>query len=899
MALLGTVSAIAIAAPAAAQDDPSSTLQEVVVTGSLIKKPITEGSQLVTTVDSAQIERSGVASASEALRTLGQNQPLTVSATSAGLGTGFANYANLRSLGSSNTLVLFNGKRVVNNPYQSLGVDLNTIPINLIDRVETLSDGASSIYGSDAIAGVINFITKREVTGVVVSGTASEPEADGGGSTRAANISGGYGSLDEQGWNVYGGATYHRQEQLWMGAREFTATGYQPERGLNRLNSITFPANYNQSQTGLSAVNPTAPGCDPPLSLFANGAFGPRACALDNSPLNNAIPLSEDWSVFAKGTLKFGGEHYASLEYLRGEIDLLQQTSPQSVRAQNMTSNNPFYPGRGITPGATGLNPAFPISINWRSLDAGQTEIRNKTTTQRWVAQVEGKVAGLDYQVWGLRSTSDVHLIMTNGYLDASRLAAGLTGANGAPFLNPFGPQTAAGRQYILDSLILGKIQDARATLNMAGAQVNGKLWELPGGPIAFGVAADWKRETSRFINDPRLRTAIGSGFEGATDVSGSRRSYSGTAELFIPILPNFDIDVSLRYDHYSDFGSTTNPKVLATFRPTDWLTVHGSYNTGFRAPTLYNLNASVSFPISTIRNNDPVLCPGGVVNAAGGGVPTRDCNFQFQRQAGGNQDLTPEQSDAWSVGVIVRPLPRTSISLDYWDYHLKDTISTLSEAAIFANPSKYADLIVRCSSVSAAQIALFPACRIPGGDPIAYVVNTFLNLGDVKTKGVDLTFQWSSGEHDWGSVRVDYRGTYVFDFDFQREPGGIYFSRAGQYFDGSVVNDYTHYLTVTWEKDDWSAQVANRYQTSYTDCNAQCGITNNSFFNKVDPYSIFDVSATYSGFKNVRITGRILNLFDTDPPFTNKNSGLGSGYDERYTDPIGRAYSLTLRYEF
>ena len=191
----------------ATRDPAAAPLEEVVVTGSLLRRSVSRGSQMITSIDDQSLRNSGAASATEALQQLTQNQAVEISNTSIGAGTGFASFANLRSLGAQNTLVLFDNRRMVNSPYTSRAVDLNTIPLNLVERIETLSDGASSVYGSDAVAGVINFIPRANFKGAEFSGTQTLPAASGGGRDFKLSAAAGYGDLTTEGFNIFGGVT--------------------------------------------------------------------------------------------------------------------------------------------------------------------------------------------------------------------------------------------------------------------------------------------------------------------------------------------------------------------------------------------------------------------------------------------------------------------------------------------------------------------------------------------------------------------------------------------------------------------------------------------------------------------------------------------------------------------
>jgi iron complex outermembrane recepter protein len=900
VALMGGVAAAALASPAWAQAAArDSEVDEVVVTGSLLRVPQSQQSQLVTIVGQETLEKQGAAIGIEALQTISQNQTLTNTAQSFGAGTGFATYANLRSLGPSNTLVLFNGKRLAVNPYQSIGVDLNTIPFNMIERVETLADGASSVYGSDAIAGVVNYITRRELRGLSVSLTSFWPEHPGG-EKQNASIAGGVGSLADDGWNLYAGYTYYKKRRLATINRDFADTVFIPERGFNRLQPRPFIANWNQaSVAGNLPQNPTAPACLPPASPFGNGVFGPNSCGFDFGVTGEAIPPETDQSFIVHGTAKLAEDHTFTLEYLRARTKVVSTIAPTALQNAPMRSSNVFYPGAGITPGAPGLNPANPVSLNWRVAQLGLLAVKPITETDRILGELEGKFGGWRYDVFALRSTSELDYHLGNGWIDQAQLFAGILGDNvgGVPDINPFGPQTPAGAAFLSTIAITGKVQTAKTKLTQVGGQISGDIFNLPAGAVQLALAADYKEEVAEFRTQP---DAVRSTFAVlALAIDGQRESYGLVSEVRIPLMEGLDVDASVRYDHYSDFGSTVNPKVLVTWRASDMLSLRGSYNEGFRAPTLHNVFSPVNLASTRARFNDPVLCPGGVPNTALGADRPRDCGGVYNVKNGGNTNLGPETSKAFTVGAQFRPWSNVQLGVDYWRYHLSGTISPLAESAIFGNPSQFGSFIVRCSQLEPELVSATPFCRVAHtGDPIAYVDQTNQNLGDTKTDGVDITFRWQVGEFSFGRLALDYRGTVVLNYDYQLIPGGRFMDRAGIYRDGFPVMDYSHYVAATWTRGDWTAQLSNRYLNDYVDCNAGCAVPI-AFHQNVGAYSLWDLAVTWDAPHDLRVVARITNLLDTDPPFTNRNQGIASGWDERFGDPTGRAFSLTLRYEF
>jgi iron complex outermembrane receptor protein len=883
-----------------AQTPPATTkdvqLQEVVVTGSLLQRDVSDVAQPMVILQTDDLLKMGATNPEQMLQQIAQNQQVTVSTTSIGAGQGGGAYANLRSLGSERTLVLLNGKRLVNDPYQTVGVDLNTVPMALVERIEVLADGGSATYGTDAIAGVVNFITAKELRGLNVSATATTPQK-GGGQAYLGNVSGGLGSLNDDGWNVYAGANYRKAFQMVNTERSFSATGLVPSRGVDNTQEQGNPANYTQPGIANDLYNPSAPGCKPPYSLYNNGSRGAQACTYDVLALNNISFPQEQWSVLAKGSLRLGDNNMFSVEYVRGDSKLTTIVSPRGVGGLQMPPNSPYYPGRGIIPGNPAIDPTQPITFSWRTEELGRRAADVRSYTDRALAQLEGQLGAWDYQLYAMISNSTVKVLLDSGYPNETLLHEGFMGTNGAPYLNPFGPQDAAGSAFLQSIVVTGQAQQADGKLKVYGGQLNGKLFNLPGGPVQVAFAAEYKKDDASFTNNFAVTDLIPSTFSSVVDTSGNRNSKSVAFEANLPILKNLDVGIAARYDNYSDFGSTTNPQFTIRYKPAEWLTLRGSYTTSFRAPTLYNLFQPKLISYTDNNYNDPVLCPNGVVNTAAGGIANRDCNATIDKVVGGNANLQPETADTYSLGFVLKPVASLSIGVDYWNYHLKHTISEFPEAAIFANPNKYAALLFRCSQLSSADQQLHTSCTYGGGgDPIAYIQTLEDNLGDTKTSGFDMTLDWRGPRTSIGTFGVQYRATYVSTYDYQNEPGGIFYSRAGQYLDNSAVLRYVHFLTLSWNDGPLTLQLLNRFKSPYTDCNAQCGI-DPKFFNTVASFSTTDFSATYQWGKHLTVFGTVGNIFNKAPPFTNGSSGLSNNWDDRYADARLRYFLLTVSY--
>lgn len=885
---------------AAARDSEAEPLTEVVVTGTLLRRTVSRGSQMITSIDEQSLRSSGAVSATQALEKLAQNQSVEISNTSIGAGTGFASFANLRSLGAQNTLVLFDNRRMVNSPYTSRAVDLNTIPLNLVERVETLADGASSVYGSDAVAGVINFIPRTDFEGLEISATGTLPEASGGGRDYKLSAVAGYGDLAADGFNVFAGVTYRDQQALKALDRNFSATTYIPDRGVNRLTDRSFPANYTQAATGLTRlINPSSPACNGPGSIFANGVSGPQSCSFDFAPSVDNIVPQEDTTFVVNGTLQLGSAR-VKLQYLYAESTILSTIAPNNLSGFfTLTNVNPFYPGNGATPAPPGLNRNLPIALAFGNVPVGDSITEVNQNSDRILLEVQGDAGRVGYSAWALRSTAQVDLDFKSGYVSFDAMRDMMLGANGAPFFNPFGAQSTAAQAYLDANTVRGTMQKAESDLKMAGVEFQAELLELPAGALQGALALDYRDESTSFVTDPRLALTRRTGLTNGATRTGDRQAYSVTFEAVIPITEGLELNPSVRYDHYSDVGASTNPKIQVTYRPARFLDLRGSYSTGFRAPTLDDINRPTGISVSTFRVNDPVLCPGGVVNTVAGGIASRDCNKQYESQTGGNVDLDPEESDIYTLGITVRPADRLQISADYWNYRIEKTIGVINVPTIAANTAQFGSLIVRCASAPASILNLLSTCLQPTGNPIGYFDIRQQNLGETRTSGVDFTVRYQTEEMSWGRLAFDYRSSLTLEYDFQRQTNGEFFDRLGQYAGvDPAVFEYQHVASLEWSRDRLSGQLSNRYRSGYTDCNAACLIPA-AFHQSVDAYSTWDLAFTYQPFEALTVTLRVANLLDQDPPFTNKTSGLATGWDERFANPLGRAFGLGVTYRF
>jgi len=394
--------ALMLAQSASAQDAP---IQRVEITGSAIKRIDAETAVPVTVVRMADLKKEGITTIEQVLSNLSVSQASQGTSQVVGLGTGGASFADLRGVGANKTLILLNGRRLANNAFDSSAPDLNMIPFAALERVEVLRDGASSLYGSDAVGGVINFITKKDWQGGTVTIGGDSPQHTGGFS-KNANIGYGWGDLDKNGFNVFAMVDHQSQNRIGGLDRDYN------KRYAGGLSPSTSPANYFQ---GGDSANPAGPDCTSSPNLIP-GATG--SCQMTTSSFVDYVPKSERTTGLIKGTIKLSDNHELGIEALSTRSKVQSAIAPVPYgglyinRLRPDGSLNPYYPGNGTVPSAMALDPTYMdlggsitpgvqpgfVHARWRDLPNGSRGDENINKQQRLVVSLKGNVSGWDYE---------------------------------------------------------------------------------------------------------------------------------------------------------------------------------------------------------------------------------------------------------------------------------------------------------------------------------------------------------------------------------------------------------------------------------------------------------------------------------------------------------------------
>ena len=893
--------------PAPATAPPAQPDIRIEVTGSNIKRVENEGALPVTTITRGDIERSGATTAMELLQQISANNSLNAVtiANSVGAVTFSAQTASLRGLGGGRTLVLLNGHRIDSFAGELpgvQGVNLTAIPFQAIDRVEILKDGASAIYGSDAIGGVINFITRSDYKGAEATAFYGAPTRGGGGDQWQASGTVGAGDLDKDRWNVLLSAQYSEQKSLDQVDRDFSRSSYRPEIGLVGISPFTAPGHVVGSAifatvnnaSGKPVIADTPALCAP--SLFI-ADFGD--CAYDTAavPGVNMIPHQKTWNVFGNGQFKINADWkaYASALYSHDESHLVIQPGPVSSllnygpnsdipQAITLQPSSPFYPHDVAA--AAGID-GEPLDVWYRTVDNGFRDTTDTNENWELIGGLKGTWHDWDWDGSLFYAEGKTRQRINGGFQDLTRLLPILNSGQ----VNFFGPNTPDIVALERSAAFTGDAFNGTSKNYGVQLKTTGDVYQLPAGTLstAFGVEA--RKEEFEQTVAPELQAGSITGFSGALKSSGAqdRRQWAAFGEFVVPIVKTLEGDVAVRYDNYSDFGGTTNPKFSLRWQPTRALLLRAAYGTGFLAPTLYNLFAPKFGGLTPSGLSDPIRCP--VTGAIG-----VDCTTQFGTLNGGNPSLGPEKSEQTSLGVVLEPIPGATFSVDYFKINLRNAIvAGLSPGAILGNLGQYGSLVMR-----GPVDPNFP--DLPGR--ITQIDQTFLNLGSIHIQGLDLDVRYRAPLTSWGRLTFGLAGTYYATYDVQNPDGtfnGIVGSALGNTASTGVVPRWKHYASLTWEQGPWSATLAQTYQTSYTDQQFV-----DAFFAEVPSVrrtvgalSLWDLQGSYSGFKNWRLTLGVKNLFDRNPPVSNQITSFISGFDPSYYDPRARFVYASAAYRF
>ena len=896
-------------APAAAAAPVAA--ERVEVTGSRIKRIDGEGALPIQLITREEIDKAGVTTAAELMAKISANSNGLTDGASISTGgfrdqTGF-NSANLRGIGTSSTLVLLNGRRMANfaSPGDEAGVDLNNIPSAAIQRVEVLLDGASAIYGTDAIGGVINFITRNDFQGVELNAYAGATQ-EGGAGKRTASVAAGYGNLDTHGFNIFGVFDVQATGRLSTSQRSFIDDLKIPQRLPHLLSSATNPGNIILSRSqrdllqdeGFSTngtdviVNRTInlsvkDGCRAPHTLYLpNGIGGVDGCTYDYMRDVELYPKSEKLGFLSRGVLKLGDNHQAYAELALSRAKTYYVGTSNRVDADLDVSLIPELAATGLGALAEDDEDRI-ITVRTRILEAGKRESELTSTGQRLVLGLSGTLGAWDYDAGLNHSVNTVKDRDVRGYLLYTPLMEGY--ASG--LLNPFGPSSAEGKAYLESIQVDNVARRARGTMNGLDLRATRSLTKLAGGTMGVAVGAEVRRESQEFrasqllLSDEIQGDAAPGGGQSTSDGRNVAAVYG---ELLAPVAKGLELQLALRHDRYQGVGSSTNPKLGLRYQPSQNLLLRASAGTGFRAPSLNDLYRPTQTGSTSVLP-DPVYC-------AENDNDYSVCADFWDTRRYSNPKLKPERSTQFSLGAVFEPHPNWSFSVDYWNIRKRNLISEIGEDVILANHEKYEDLIHRYNE-DGNEFCDYD----PDDSSICYIELHKENRGAQKTAGLDLVAELRGLKTSLGSFGAKLGATLVLTSKQQTGNGDPFISNLGKFVTDGVVQRWRHRLTVDWERGPVALTLGNTYYSSYDDQNSAIDTDSGTVVgkNRVKAYSLWDVSGSLAVNKQFKLRAGIQNLLDTAPPYSNQAYFFINGYDPSYTDPRGRFFYVSAQYQF
>jgi iron complex outermembrane receptor protein len=807
--------------------------------------------------------------------------------------------ASLRGLGRDRTLLLLNGRRLATYPFQGSGVDLNAIPLAAIQRIEVLRDGASATYGSDAIAGVINFITRKDLQGGEIAINYERPEMAGG---RTTSVSGGFGfgDLSQKGWNVLGTFNYQEYTVIKSSDRDYAKTGIRPDLGIVKDSGNTFPANATIPKSGTTASQyvPGAAGfptCAPPESFK-----GSANCRYDFTSKIDLYPESKRYGGIMRGTMQLDSANQLFAEGMYSKNEMIFGLS----QTPSVTTGKPayVYPGGGKwypTAAVDAVRPGYrgDLTISWRMVDGGQRRQGANNDSTRVVLGAEGTLASWDYKAGVFSTEVNAETTFLSGqYSDARLKTALLTG-----LVNPFGANDAAGLAELEKAALTGSERKSKTTNKGFDAQVSHDIFTLPAGPVAIGLGGEFRKET--YLDGYSDLAASGdivggSGTAGA--VSGSRTSTGIFAELQVPVVKNLDVTLSLRRDSYTKTSgssrdgsfdspdlSATSPKVSLRFQPIPEILVRASFGKGFRVPTLNDFYSPSSFTNTGGNFTDPFYNNINKTATQSGCVASPDTNYcdtQLTAQNNSNPSLKPEKSEQYNLGLVLEPIKGLVAEISYFNIKITDGIIALSGDDVMKDWYANQTGPTTSSSVYANRL-------IKDGETgyLNYIRASLENIGEFRVSGFDASAKYTF-RTSMGNFTPSWDATFLTKFTQTNVVSGDLTDYLGKYARGGPAIKQKHKVGLDYESGPWSLSGRYDWQGSYEDYSGT---------RTVKSYELVDAQTSYRGIKNLTLTLGVRNLFNKTPPASDQQDYFQVGFDPTYADVKGRRLYVGANYKF
>ncbi|MEO5934729.1 MAG: TonB-dependent receptor [Duganella sp.] len=882
-------------------------IQKVEITGSAIKRINVEGALPVQRLTTEQIAKSGATSVADLIQALPSMQGFTIAAIAAGTNSGGRVSASIHNIGESYTLVLLNGRRIAPQGSGS-AINLNAIPMSAVASVEILTDGASALYGSDAIAGVINFVLKKNLQGGTIDATYTQPGQSSAG--KGNNFSGtyGFGDLDQDRYNVM--LSYRKDEQSRVKAtdRDFADTAYVPYSWngksyvYDRTSASTIPANVSATfNSGAAPIgfNPYLKrngNCAPLNQVSLSNTALVQNCGFDYVQTIEIVPVSSRDSFFGKATVKATDNIDVFVEAAYSRLDLTARIAPNTASVA-IAKNSPLYNTYVkpyLTPGQDA--DVRSVTASYRTYDWGTRNSETITDSKNLVLGAEGDIGKWNFATGLTWSRNSIDERYVGGYVKNAEFRSMLAKNQFDPFLG-IGGQSDATKTLIANSVFNGSIREASTTLKGIDLRGSREVFQLPAGAVSMALGGDYRNY--HYEQTPNATSSDIFGFSASPAYDLERANYGAFTEVVVPVIKSLELTGAARYDTFDsvkngiahrDMGkkeSSSTYKVSARWQPVASFLLRGSYGTGFKAPSMLDIGQPLVAAGFTAGSFD---CPPNLraQNADYCQVGKR----QYNVISGGNEDLKPEKSKQFTVGFRFEPTSSFSVQADLWDVKIRDAVSSVSEAQIFADPVKFRDL--------------FTTFVDPGNNQTYWAKKTLsINIGQTHNQGIDweTTYRHRFGI---GNLTTTLNGTYLIKSDYTEAGTSDHWVNSMNFYgiDDQVSFRHIIRLATTLDTGAFSNTLTANWRNGYTDAAATSrNVATNALETlrvEVPSYLTIDWQGKWQATKAISLRAGVKNLADRQPPFSLRaSSGHQVGFDPRYADPMGRTFYMTGSYTF
>jgi iron complex outermembrane receptor protein len=839
---------LALSLPVHAQQQQPQKLERVEITGSAIKRVNAEGPVPVEIYTRKDIERTRATNVNELLRSISSidifDQGELASNSPAGSGT--AN-VKMRGLSENNVLVLLNGRRLpVNALYDSSGagaaVDVNLIPISIVERIEILKDGGSAIYGADAVAGVINIITKKNSSAIEARASYGVSK-EGDGEEKHIGAGAGFGDYDKDGFNVLIGVDHFKREPIFRKDRPISSSAdFRRFGGPDARSSFSPSGNIIDPNTGAFTGDTMVP--------CPEGSYSGGRCRYDfSTSLLTAYNGADRLNGMVTGSFKLSENIRAFGELLMGE------------------SKDRFdsHPAPDIF-----VSPAGDLYFG-RFMQGGPRVSDRKSTINMLTLGLEGNVGNYDWRIDAGQGRNKVtnsdrgylrdcpRDAVTGIFCEPGTEAGTFTGLAQAGLIDP---TSTNNDPALVDSVKIRPQRVGESTVTYANSKFSGELTQMANGPLAFAVGASWWKEELSDSPDPLTQQGLVLGSIQQAAVNASRKAYGVFGELNIPVLKNLEAQAAVRYDHYPT-ADATSPKLALRYVVMPALSLRASYTKSFRAPSLKQLYGNQEEGAADFV--DPALCA-----ALNRGDP--NCTVSGYIVNGSNANLKPEKGTTYNLGVVFEPNRYFNGSLDFWRINKTQNIG-------------------QPTTGTAISQGLYSVDQLG----TVRVFTNLLNFAETLNEGIDLDLRMRIPDASIGAITFRNATTYYTKQRTRTDAANPWAEFNGTYALPRIRNTFFAEL----ERGPWTGTMAIRYVGRFTDTdqpNPPAGTP------KVGSYEEVDLALRYAGIKNLQLDAGVKNVFDKQPPFSFQNAVSNQytqlGFAELYS-MRGRFFFVGANYQF